>query len=68
VLLFWLTLLFVNVGLFAPRNAMVVVVMLVSALSLAGATVMILDLDQRFKGFIVISPKPMQDALAQMTR
>jgi hypothetical protein len=67
VLLFWLTLLFINFGLFAQRNALAIVAVFVGALSLASAIYIIMDLNEPIGGFISISPKPMQDALAQMT-
>ena len=37
VLVFWLTIIFASFGLFAPRNATVVAVFLVTALSVSGA-------------------------------
>jgi hypothetical protein len=66
VLLFWLTLLFINFGLFAQRNALAIVAVFVCAFSLASAIYIIMDLNEPIGGFISISPKPMQDALAQM--
>jgi hypothetical protein len=67
VLLFWLTFLFINFGLFAQRKALVLVALFVCALSLASAIYLILDLNEPATGFINVSPSPMQDALAQMT-
>lgn len=68
VLLFWLTLLFINFGLFAQRNALAIVALFAGALSLASAIYMIEDLNEPWGGVINISPKPMEDALAQMTK
>jgi hypothetical protein len=67
VLLFWLTLLFINFGIFAQRNALAMVAVFVCALSLVSAIYIIMDLNEPAGGFISASPKPMEDALAQMT-
>lgn len=66
VVVFWLSILFMSFGLFAPRNATVVVVLLVSALSVAGAIFLILELDHPFSGLLQISSAPLQNALAVM--
>jgi len=65
-LVFWLTVLFTGFGLFAPRHATVVAAMLVCAVSLSAAIFLILEMDRPFEGFIVVSPEPMQTALAHM--
>jgi len=64
VVVFWLSILFVGFGLFAPRNATVTVAMLVSAMSVAGAIFLIVELDRPFSGLIQISSAPLQNALA----
>jgi hypothetical protein len=46
VVLFWLCLLFMSFGLFAPRNATVTVVMFLCAIAVAGAIQTILDLSR----------------------
>jgi hypothetical protein len=61
VLMVWLSVLFISFGLFAPPNAIVVVALLVSALSIAGAIVLIVDMDAPFEGIIVVSAQPMQE-------
>ena len=66
ILIVWLFVLFVSFGLFAPRNALVVIALLVGALSIAGAVVLIVDMDSPFEGMIVVSADPMQEALAKM--
>jgi hypothetical protein len=43
VVVFWLSILFVSFGLFAPRNTTAVVTLLVSAISVAGAMCLILE-------------------------
>lgn len=65
-LVFWLTIIFASFGLFAPRNAMVVGVMFVCALSVAGAVFLILELDGSFHGVIRVSPAPLRYALAHL--
>ena len=54
VVVFWLTVLFVSFGLFAPRNPTAVVTLLIAAISVAGALYLILDLDQPFSGLMQI--------------
>jgi hypothetical protein len=67
ILIAWLFVLFISFGLFAPRNPLVVVALLVCALSIAGAVTLIVDMDSPFEGIIVVSAQPMQEALAQMS-
>jgi Protein of unknown function (DUF4239) len=64
VVVFWLTLLFVSFGLFAPRNATAIVTLLLAAISVAGALFLILDLDHPFTGLLQISSAPMRNALS----
>lgn len=64
VVVFWLTVLFASFGLFAPRNATVIVALLVSALSVAGAIFLILELDHPFSGLIQISNAPLNNAIS----
>jgi hypothetical protein len=68
VLTFWLWVLFSSFGLFAPRNATVVSVLCVSALSVAGAILLIVDLSQPFEGLVHIPSTPLRHALTQITR
>jgi Protein of unknown function (DUF4239) len=64
VVVFWLSMLFVSFGLFAPRNATAIVTLLVAALSVAGALFLILELDHPFSGLIQISSAPLRNALS----
>ena len=66
VLVFWLAMLFISFGLFAPSNSTVVGVLLVCALSVAGAIFLILELDRPFAGLIQISSAPLRDAALQL--
>jgi hypothetical protein len=68
IMVFWFTLMFVSVSLFAPTNATVNVVQLLAALSVAGAIFLILKLDKPFGGLIRISSGPMLNALSQLGR
>ena len=63
VLIAWLAIIFVSVGLFAPPNATVIIALMLSALSVAGAIFLILELDMPFDGVIQISSAPMRNAL-----
>jgi hypothetical protein len=68
VVVFWLSVLFVSFGLFAPRNATAVIVLLVSAVSVAGALYLILELDHPFSGLIQISSSPLRNVAAILGR
>jgi len=63
VLLFWLTMLHVSFGLFAPRNGTVLTVLFVSALSVSGAIFIVLDMTHPLQGVIHVSSEPMRKAL-----
>jgi hypothetical protein len=64
VVVFWLSILFVGFGLLGPRNWTLVITLLVSAMSVAGALFLILELDIPFSGLIQISSEPLRKALA----
>ncbi len=66
VLVFWLAIIFVGFGLFAPRNPTVVSLLLICAVSVAGAVFLIVELDRPLTGFIQISDAPLRHALSQM--
>ena len=66
MLLFWLTALHLSFGLFAPRNAMVITVLLICALSVAGAIFLILEMNHPLAGLIKVSSAPMLKALAHL--
>jgi hypothetical protein len=66
VLLFWLTMLHLSFGLFAPRNPTVITVLLVSALSVSGAIFIILEMNHPLQGIIKISSAPMRKALEHL--
>jgi hypothetical protein len=62
IVVFWLTVLYLSFGLFAPRNATAFITLLISALSVAGAMFLILDLDHPFSGFMQIPDTPLRNA------
>jgi hypothetical protein len=64
VVVFWLSILFVSFGMFAPSNGTVLVTLLVSAMSVAGAIFLIVELDHPFSGLIQVSSAPLRNALA----
>jgi len=66
VLLFWLTVLHVSFGMLAPRNATVVAVLLICALSVSGAIFMILEMSHPLDGMIKVSSAPMRKALEHL--
>jgi len=63
VLTVWLTVLFAGYGILAPGNATVVIVLAVSALSVAGAIFLMLELNTPFEGIMRVSSLPLRNAL-----
>jgi hypothetical protein len=63
ILVFWLMAMFAAFGLFAPTNATVIVALLLGALSVAGAVLLILELDRPLDGFMRLSTEPLRQAL-----
>ena len=63
LLVFWLTLLFVSFGLFAPRNVTVIAVLVVCALSVASAIFLILEMSRPLEGMIKVSSAPLLEEL-----
>ena len=68
VLLFWLTITFASFGLFAPRNATVLAVLFVCALSVGSAVFLILEMDGPFDGLLKVSAGPMRYAHAYLNQ
>jgi hypothetical protein len=63
LLIFWLTGLFISIGLFAPRNGTVLAVLLICALSVSSAIFLVLDMDRPLDGFIKASSAPLRKAV-----
>jgi len=66
VLIFWLTLLFVSFGLFAPRNWTVFLALIVSACSMAASIFLVLEMNSPLDGLMKISSAPLRKALEFM--
>lgn len=68
VVICWLMATFASFGLYAPRNATVLGVLLLAALSVAAAVFLILELDGPLTGVIRTSSEPLRYALANIGR
>jgi hypothetical protein len=68
VLVFWLTIIFISFGLFAPANGTVFAGLIVSAISVSAAILLILELYTPYSGLIQLSSAPLRNALAQMSK
>ncbi len=68
VVISWLVAIFVSFGLFAPRNATVMVTLIVCALAASLAIFIILSMYSPFHGVLKISPVSADTALSQMTK
>jgi hypothetical protein len=66
IITFWLTAAFASYTVFAPRNGTMTGILVVSGFSVACAIFLILELGNPFEGRIVVSPEPMQFALAHL--
>ena len=66
VVVTWLVLIFVSFSLIAPDNATATLSLAVSAISVAGAIFLLLELDQPFSDLMKISPEPLVRTLGQI--
>ena len=66
ILLFWVAVLFVCIGLFAPPNKTVIVVMLVCAMSVAGAVFLVREMNHPLQGVMKVSSAPLIKAVEMM--
>jgi hypothetical protein len=66
VLIFWLTVIFISFGLFAPPNATVLTSLFVSSLSVSFAIFLILEMYTPYGGLIQISSAPLRSALIHL--
>ena len=64
VLTFWLTVLFIQFGLLAPRNRTALSAVFICALSMAGAIFLILELNHPLEGSIKVSSAPLHKVLS----
>lgn len=68
ILVFWLFVILLSFTLFAPPNTTALFAVIVSAIAVAGAVFLILELDQPFGGLIRISSEPMLNAINQLEK
>lgn len=66
VVVFWLVILFAGYGLIAPRNGTVIVMLLASTVSVAGAVFLILELADPLDGLVRLSSLPLRQAYSQL--
>ncbi|MBY3562592.1 bestrophin-like domain [Rhizobium laguerreae] len=66
VLVCWLSLLFATFGLQAPANLTVLSILLVCALSIAGAIFLVSDMANPYLGLIRVSDAPLQSAIERL--
>jgi hypothetical protein len=64
----WLGLVFASFGYNAPRNGMMVIILLVCAASIASAIFLIMEIDRPVTGLMTVSSEPIQHALSVMRR
>jgi hypothetical protein len=68
LLIFWVTVIFLSFGLFAPHNATVVATLFLCALSVSGAIFLIMEFDRPFGGVIQLSSAPLRNAIANIDK
>jgi hypothetical protein len=66
VLVSWFTITFVSFGLFAPRNSLVVMVLLMCALSVGSAVFLVLEMAGPFDGLLRVSGEPLHYAYSHL--
>ena len=66
ILVFWITLLFVSFGLFAPSNATALTVLFLGACAISAAIFLVLELSQPLEGFIKVSAAPLRNTLLHL--
>ena len=68
VISFWLAVLFWSFGLFAPRNATVVAVLVLAAASVSASVLLILEMQTPFTGILRVSSAPLHYVLGSLGR
>jgi hypothetical protein len=66
VVIFWLAVIFVSFGLFAPTNATVMAALFVCALSVSCAIFLILEMDRPFEGLLQIDNTQMRETFGRL--
>jgi hypothetical protein len=64
----WLGLIFASFGYNAPRNVLMIIILLVCAASVASAIFLILEIDRPVSGLMIVSNEPIEHALSVMRR
>jgi len=67
ILVFWLGLLFVSFGMFAPANITALTVLLLGACAVSAPIFLVLELNRPLEGFIRVSSAPMRNALEHLS-
>ncbi|MFO1461039.1 MAG: hypothetical protein U1G08_16745 [Verrucomicrobiota bacterium] len=67
ILVFWLSLLFVSFGLFAPKNLTALVVLTVGSTAISAAIFLVMELSEPLDGLIRVSSAPMRNALQHLS-
>lgn len=68
VVIFWLAMLYLSFGLFAPRNATVIIVLFMCALGVSLAIFMTMEMNRPLSGIVKVSSEPMRAALQSLKR
>jgi hypothetical protein len=68
ILVFWLTVIFASFGVFAPRNATVLTVLFVCALSVSLAVFLILEMEAPFDGLLKVSADSLRYAYTHLNQ
>jgi hypothetical protein len=66
VVVFWLAIIFISFGLFAPRNPTAIATLFFCAVSVSGAIFLILEMYTPFQGLLQLSSAPLRSALAHL--
>jgi hypothetical protein len=66
VLVAWLSIIFGTFGLFAPRNGTIIAILIMCAISTAGAVFLIEEMSTPLDGIIRVSVAPMRDTLGRL--
>jgi hypothetical protein len=66
ILTFWLAILFISFGMFAPTNGTVLVALMMAALAVAGAIFLMMELNTPFSGLLQIPRSSFDDALLHL--
>ena len=68
VVAFWLVVIFLTFSLIAPRNGTATFALMISAVSVATAIFLVLELDRPFSGLLRMSNEPMLNVLSQLEK